>query len=83
MRTLLALVILCFVACTVQSRGQRCEQLADCDTAAGDLCRRELDPSQSCGNNESCICCPATGTGGIAACGGGARNVDAGPTADR
>ena len=85
MRTLLALVFLSFVACTVQSTGARCEQNADCNTAGGDVCRRWSEPSQACGNDPSCICCPenAAAAALIPACVGMRVTADAGATADR
>lgn len=85
MRTLLVLVILSFVACTVQPTASRCEQNADCNAAGGDVCRRWADPAQACGNDTSCICCPenAAAAALIPACAGTRATADAGPTADQ
>jgi hypothetical protein len=83
MRTLLLLVILSFVACTVQPSGARCEQDLDCDPATGDLCRVEFNYASACQRAPSCVCCPtnAEAAARVPGCTGVSTATDAGADA--
>ncbi len=83
MRTILLLVTLSLIACTVQPTGARCEQESDCNTAGGEHCRVEFNYAAECQRAPSCVCCPTDPEAArqIPSCVGISATTDAGADA--